>query len=274
MNWLKGFLLFFVATVLLNFPAGAQQKNNNSTSASQKAPRRPLPKPLAGSRGFERFAGRDASARLVGAAATREVKGDAEVLRAIDFFEEGKEYFEAGKYEKAIKAFELARNKYPKPADVSLSLAFSYFNLGNAYADDSQYEKAVEAYKQVFTFQTNVPRVYYNMGVAYVELNRPDEAIRAFREAIRLRADHAMAYYNLGILYGTAGDFQAAADAFKQALALKRRGIEAQYSLDEAHFNLGLALFKLNRKAEAMEQYQALKELKSKLGDELLALIS
>src|SRR6267378_3228146 len=42
----------------------------NFTSRAQSSPRRPLPKPPAGSRGFEQ-AGRDASSRLIAAGATR-----------------------------------------------------------------------------------------------------------------------------------------------------------------------------------------------------------
>jgi tetratricopeptide (TPR) repeat protein len=300
MNRLKGFLLFFLATALINSSVGAQQKNNNSTWFP-RAVRRPLPKPLPGSRGFERFAGRDASSRLIAAAITRSPNFDDEVNKAIENFNRGKKYFEEGNYEKAVEAFKRAVNKYPKRDDTYFYLGYSYsalgqskpaieafqkvldldakhftalFNLGNAYADEGQYEKAIESYHRVTTLQANVPRVYYNMGVAYIELNRSEDAVKAFREATRLRADHAMAYYNLGILYGTAGDYEEAAKAFRQALALKMKGVEAQYSLDEAHFNLGLALAKLKRKEEAMEQYQALKGLKSKLGDELLSLIS
>ena len=261
MNRFKSFLISFLSLMLITSSAAAQAKTNPSTQSS-KTVRRPLPKPLAGSRGFERYAGRDASARLIAAAATRSP--------GTKYFEQGLAYSESGKNKEAIEAFQKAVEldaKNPK-------LFWAVFNLGNSYADDGQYEKAIAAYKQTLSLQANFPRAYYNLGVAYVELNRTEDAIRAFREAIKQRVDHAMAYYNLGVLYGTVGDYREAAAAFKQALVLKRQGVEVQYALDEAHFNLGLALLKLNQKAEAMEHYQALKELKSKLGDELFALIA
>jgi hypothetical protein len=50
--------------------AGAQ-------NAPQNKSRRPLPKPPKGSRGFEQYAGRDASTRLIGMGATRNVGGVA-----------------------------------------------------------------------------------------------------------------------------------------------------------------------------------------------------
>lgn len=43
------------------------------TPAQQPAPRRPLPKPAAGARGFEQYATRDASSRLIAAGATRDI---------------------------------------------------------------------------------------------------------------------------------------------------------------------------------------------------------
>lgn len=42
-----------------------------ATPAQQPAPRRPLPKPAAGARGFEQYSARDASSRLIAAGATR-----------------------------------------------------------------------------------------------------------------------------------------------------------------------------------------------------------
>jgi hypothetical protein len=61
---------FFVLTLsLLGFVATAQAQNPSPTPREQ---RRPLPKPPSGARGFEKYAGRDTSSRLIAAGATRE----------------------------------------------------------------------------------------------------------------------------------------------------------------------------------------------------------
>lgn len=45
--------------------------NSTTTAAQAQQPRRPLPKPKTGARGFEQYSGRDASSRLIAAGATR-----------------------------------------------------------------------------------------------------------------------------------------------------------------------------------------------------------
>ncbi|MCP9495301.1 MAG: DUF928 domain-containing protein [Pyrinomonadaceae bacterium MAG19_C2-C3] len=49
----------------------ASSANSLTTAAQAQQPRRPLPKPKGGARGFEQYAGRDASSRLIAAGATR-----------------------------------------------------------------------------------------------------------------------------------------------------------------------------------------------------------
>jgi hypothetical protein len=61
---------FFVLTLcLVGFVATACAQNPSPTPTAQ---RRPLPKPPSGARGFEKYAGRDTSSRLIAAGATRE----------------------------------------------------------------------------------------------------------------------------------------------------------------------------------------------------------
>jgi hypothetical protein len=59
--------LLCVAFLIAATSAAAQ----NSGQGNQSAPRRPLPKPAGGARGFEQYAGRDASSRLIQSGATR-----------------------------------------------------------------------------------------------------------------------------------------------------------------------------------------------------------
>lgn len=49
----------------------ANAQNTNSPRTAPK-PRRPLPKPVSGPRGFEKYSGKDSSSRLIAAGATRE----------------------------------------------------------------------------------------------------------------------------------------------------------------------------------------------------------
>jgi hypothetical protein len=61
---------FFIVTLcFVGFVTGARAQNPSPTPKEQ---RRPLPKPPSGARGFEKYAGRDTSSRLIAAGATRE----------------------------------------------------------------------------------------------------------------------------------------------------------------------------------------------------------
>src|SRR6185295_19391436 len=82
-------------------------------------PRRPLPKPVGGSRGFDQFNKREASARLVAGAATR--GGDA----AGNAYEEGETAYAAGNYEQAVAKFTEAVRLKPTWPEGYYALALS-----------------------------------------------------------------------------------------------------------------------------------------------------
>ena len=208
-------------------------------------PRRPLPKPVAGTRGFEQFAKRDASARLIAAAATRVIVDPA------DHFTRGEAFYKSGKYEAAIKELRQAVKLSPDWDDphyvLALSLTevgklkeaiaefkqvinlalkdepkiLSYYNLGNAYADLGDYEEAIGAYRQAVELNSKLSKPHNNLGLAYAALNRLEEAVAEFRQAVRLRPDYAEAHYNLGVAYFQLGRKQAAEEQKKTLVKLK-----------------------------------------------------
>ena len=288
-------LSYVLSLSATSFIADAQEKKQNTTKPTTGV-RRPLPKPMGGSRGFEKYAGRNASARLIVAAGTRGEPADAKKHR-----DEGGAFYKAARYNEAIEAFKQSLRINPAQPVVHFNMGVIYgelqqsreaiksyqeairlkpdyplahLNLGNAYLDEGEYGKAVEAYREASQLDSIAPEAYYNMGVAYVELGQQDEAIKAFREAIRLQPEYGAAYYNLGIASGTAGRDQEAIDALKQALRLRENKGDEPYTLDEVRFNLGLALLKLDMKSEATEQYQVLKSHNSELANELYSLIN
>src|SRR5437016_225738 len=89
-------------TVLYFAPTPAVLAQTSAQPKPTPTPRRPLPKPVAGSRGFEQFAKRDASARLIAVAGTR-VIGTRVIIDPGDFYSKGEANYKAGKYEAAAK---------------------------------------------------------------------------------------------------------------------------------------------------------------------------
>ena len=208
-------------------------------------PRRPLPKPVAGNRGFEQFAKRDASARLIAGGATRVIVDPA------DHFARGEAFYKSGKYEAAIKELREAVKQSPDRDDphyvLALSLTelgklkeaiaefkqvielalkdepkiLSYYNLGNAYSDLGEYEKAIDSYQQAIKLDPTLSKPHNNLGLAYAALGRLAEAEAEFAEAVRLKQDYAEAHYNLGVAYVQLGRKQDAEEQKKTLVKLK-----------------------------------------------------
>jgi tetratricopeptide (TPR) repeat protein len=193
-------------------------------------PRRSLPKPIGGSRGFDQYAKREASARLIAAAATRGATDPASLA-----YEEGEAAYAAGEYQKAIEAFSETVRLRPDWAEAHYALALSLiemeklkaaieefkrvlklkakyelmvlsnYNIGNAYADLGEYKEAIDAYKQAIELHPELPQPHNNLGLTYAALDRLAEAVAEFNQAVQLRPDYAEAHFNLGVAYLQSG---------------------------------------------------------------------
>src|SRR2546427_6348511 len=111
--------LALTATVLAQ--GSAQEKSKPSPT-----PRRPLPKPVAGSRGFEKYAGRDTSSRLIAGAATREALDPAGPA-----YDRGEADYASDKYKAAVEEFSEAVRLRPDWAQAHYALALSLTETEN-----------------------------------------------------------------------------------------------------------------------------------------------
>jgi tetratricopeptide (TPR) repeat protein len=219
-------------------------------------PRRALPKPAGGSRGFDQFAKRDASARLIAGAGTRVIVDPG------DFYSKGEANYKAGKYEAAVTDLQQAVKLSPDWDDPHYVLALSLSELGKL-------QEAIEEFKQVVTLAIkDEPKIlaYYNMGNAYVDLGQYDKAIESYQQAIKLKSNLSKPHNNLGLAYAAAGRLADAVAEFKQAVQLR-----PEYA--EAHYNLGVAFVQKGQKHDAEEQQRLLAKLNSDLASQLDVLI-
>ncbi len=235
-----------------------------ATSSAQPAtqpkpsptPRRQLPKPVAGSRGFEQYAKRDASARLIAAAGTRVI------IDPGDFYTNGEANYKAGKYEAAVKDLTEAVKLSPDWED-------PHYVLALALTETGKLKEAIEEFKQVVKLALkDEPKIlsYYNMGNAYADLRQYKEAIEAYQQAIKLNPSLSKPHNNLGLAYAASNRIADAVAEFNQAVQLK-----PDYA--EAHYNLGVAYLQLGRRHEAEEQQRILAKLNPGLASQLNALI-
>lgn len=228
----------------------------SSQAKPSPTPRRPLPKPVARARGFEQFAKRDASARLIAGGATRVI-----VDRG-DHFARGEAHYKGRQYEPAVKELREAIKQRPDWEDPHYVLALSLTELGRL-------DEAIAEFKRVIAFALkDEPKIlsYYNMGNAYADLGQYEEAIDAYRQAIKLNDKLSKPYNNLGLSYAALNKIEEAIPEFKEAIKLR-----PDYA--EAHYNLGVAYVQLGRKQDAEEQKKTLVKLKSDLAAKLGALI-
>ena len=241
-------------------------------------PRQQLPKPVAGTRDFEQFAQRDASARQVAGAATRAPRprparaarpegAEAEGFATIAY-DRGDTDYAAGRYKEAVEAFSEAVRRRPDWVRAHYALALSLI-------ETEKLKEAIEEFKQVLKLNaTEELKVLsnYNTGNAYADLGQYAEAIEAYQQAIKLDANSARPqqlskpHNNLGLAY-------AASDRLAEAVAEFNEAVHLRPDYAEAHFNLGVAYLQLAKKNEAREQQRILVKLKPELAAKLGALI-
>ncbi len=224
-------------------------------------PRRQLPKPVGGSRGFEQFAKRDASARLIAVAGTRVIVDPG------DFYTKGEANYKAGKYEDAIQDLTQAVKLSPDWED-------PHYVLALALTETGRLKEAIEEFKQVVKLAIkDEPKIlsYYNVGNAHADLGEYQDAIDSYNQAIKLNANSSnrqplsKPHNNLGLAYAALGRLNEAIAEFNQAVQLR-----PEYA--EAHYNLGVAYVQLGRRHEAEEQQRILVKLRPDLAAKLDAL--
>src|SRR5687767_14148047 len=202
-NWLCVIALTLVAT-----SAAFAQTSQPQPSPT---PRRKLTKPVEGSRGFEHFAKRDASARLIVAAGTRVVVDPG------DHFSKGEAHYKGRQYEPAVKELKEAIQQSPEWDDPHYVLALSLTEL-------NRLTEAIEEYKKVIELAIkDEPKIlsYYNMGIAYSDLGKYEEAIKSYQQAIKLDPTLSKPHNNLGLAYAALGRLAEAEAEFAEAIRLK-----------------------------------------------------
>ncbi|MDD5551830.1 MAG: tetratricopeptide repeat protein [Candidatus Pacebacteria bacterium] len=121
---------------------------------------------------------------------------------------EGRKFYIAGDYNKAIESFKKEIDKKPSSAE-------AYFNLGLAYGKISQHDKEITAYQEAIRLKPNKPEPYLNLGLALNDKGDKDKAIEALKQAIELRPDYLKAHYTICQIYSRIGDRENARKEFE-----------------------------------------------------------
>jgi Flp pilus assembly protein TadD len=90
---------------------------------------------------------------------------------AVDYYREGVELLNAGKYHEALTSFRLAQRETPRDAAVLQQIAITYTRIGMT-------DEAVKTYRTVLANQPGTPSAHYGLAFLLLRQGRVDEATR------------------------------------------------------------------------------------------------
>ena len=92
------------------------------------------------------------------------------------FHNRGRAYYNQGRFDWAIRDYDLAVDLAPDNAGL-------FNDRGNAYDDKGQYERAILSYDQAIILDPAFALAYINRGWAYKKLGQGEWALRDYRKA-------------------------------------------------------------------------------------------
>jgi Flp pilus assembly protein TadD len=88
---------------------------------------------------------------------------------AVDYYREGVELLNAGKYHEALTSFRLAQRESPRDAAVLQQIAIAYTRIGMT-------DEAIKTYRTVLATEPNTPSAHYGLAFLLLRQGRPDDA--------------------------------------------------------------------------------------------------
>lgn len=158
----------------------------------------------------------------------------------------GTSHIELGRYDEALKAFQLASEIDPLNAD-------AYRGRAKAYEAEGRVAEAEETLKKAISLRPSYWAGYNELGVFYYRHGRYDDAVEQFKTVAALTPENSRIYRNLGGVYFAQGRNEAAAEMFRRSVE-----IEPDYAV---YSNLATLNFYEGRYRESARMYEAALEL-------------
>jgi Flp pilus assembly protein TadD len=90
---------------------------------------------------------------------------------AVDYYREGVDLLNAGKYHEALTSFRLAQRETPQDATVLQQIAITYTRIGMT-------DEAIKTYRAVLSQQPHTSSAHYGLAFLLLRQGRPEEAER------------------------------------------------------------------------------------------------
>jgi tetratricopeptide (TPR) repeat protein len=234
-------------------------------------------------------------------ASTQNVPSAASASTAAEqLVDQGDKAKDAGDYVKAIEA-------YKKSIALDPKLSYAYSGLGSVYIEQGDMQQANAAFKKYVTLNPSDSGGFTMLGLTYEGLRQYPQALEAVQTAIRMKPGLEMLeedYATLAMIYNDVKKYSEAVAACQQALRLEPEDAGSNYQLGfalfyldrysealaalqqsvryrqnnaddaNAYFYLGLTYLSLGRKSDALDTYKKLLPLNKKQAAELHAEIN
>ncbi len=161
--------------------------------------------------------------------------------KALEFYNKGQQYFDAGKFGNAIVEFSKAVKK-------DKNFAFAWDNLGLSYRKQGQYKQAIESYKKSLEIDPSGTMPLMNIPIAYEMMKDYDNAIKSYEKLIAKYPDDPEGFYGIGRMYHLKGDYENALDNMMRAYILYKEQ-DSPY-VHDAESNIALFYRELEAKGQ------------------------
>jgi tetratricopeptide (TPR) repeat protein len=132
-----------------------------------------------------------------------------------------------GKFNEAIREFEVSVRLRPDYAEARN-------NLGTALSSTGNYSGAIAQYTEAIRIQPGYAEAHGNLGMALLSAQRPGEAVAHFEAALGANAGDAGTHAALGVALAETGRLDQAIVEFERALEIDPANTDARFNLDRA----------------------------------------
>jgi Flp pilus assembly protein TadD len=154
----------------------------------------------------------------------------------------GTVYDRMGRFEEALKEYQVALTLRPNNAQ-------AHNNLGILYEKTGRLDEAVKEYQAAVKLDPSHAKAFSNLGLLFRRMSRAADALRTLQDAVSFNPSDSSLHNTLGAVYLEQKRFNEAAGEIQIALRLNPDYVEA-------HNNLGLLFKKMNRLDDATREFQ------------------
>jgi tetratricopeptide (TPR) repeat protein len=172
---------------------------------------------------------------IAGPAKVEEIAGRKELREANLFFQQGK-------YEDALAAYQEAAARAPEDPIAQYNIGVTFMALGKN-------DEAIAAFQKTLELQPENIQALKNLGQVYGRMKNYAESARFNILAAKLSVSDPEVFYNVGVAQLNLGNREAALAAFQDSIAC-----DEKYA--DSHYQLGLIFLNQNKMTEALNAFE------------------